>query len=161
MSKKENWKERALVEYAILAERMQDTTSLMRADPELNAFTKERELLDHKIDRAAQGYRNIIEEVKHQQADLRAALTSGWDTQDKTFKCPTGTATLRTTRSLQVKDKEKLIEFLTTLKKLPEFIKSFETAKLRKIKDAGLLEEEIATYTKLESISISIKEGSQ
>jgi len=154
-------KEQILREYAALTERIGDTTRLMYADPEINALAQERASIDHKIDRAATGYRNIIEKAKRGQADLRAELLGNWGIGDKTFKCPVGTATLRITRSLQVKDKGKLIEFLTTLKKLPEFIKTFEIAKLRKIKDAGLLEDEVATYDEKRSVIISINEVDQ
>lgn len=157
MNEKENGMEQVLVEYARLVEKIGDTTHLMSTDPEINALAQERAVLDRKIDWATTGYRDIIEKAKHQQADIRATLVDNWDIEDKTFKCPAGTATLRTTRSLQVKDKGKLIDFLTTLKKLPEFIKSFEIAKLRKIKDAGLLEDEIVSYNELKTVSISIK----
>lgn len=157
MNGNENWIEQVLIEYEGYAKVIEDATRLMDTDPELNVLTQERELLDRKIYQAVIGYQKTIEEAKHQQADLRGELTNNWGTKDKTFKCPAGTATLRTTRSLQVKDKGKLIEFLMTLKKLPEFIKNFEIAKLRKIKDAGLLEDEIATYTELRSVLISIK----
>ena len=161
MNGNENWMEQVLIEYGRYAKVVEATTRLMNADEKLDALTMARGILDKKIDSAVIGYRKIIEEAKQQQADLRGELINNWSTKDKTFKCPAGTATLRTTRSLQVKDKGKLIEFLTTLKKLPEFIKSFEIAKLRKIKDAGLLEDEIVTYDELRTVSISIKEENQ
>lgn len=161
MNGNENWMEQVLIEYAKYAKVVEDTTRSMNADPNLDALTMARVILDKKIDSAVIGYRKTIEEAKHQQADLRGELVNNWSTKDKTFKCPAGTATLRTTRSLQVKDKGKLIEFLSTLKKLPEFIKSFEIAKLRKIKDAGLLEDEIVTYGELRTVVISIKEEDQ
>ena len=161
MNEKENWMEQVLVEYARLVKMIGDTTRSMQTDPNLDVLARERASLDNKIRQVTSDYQKTIEHAKHQQAGIRAALVDNWGTGDKTFKCPVGTATLRTTRSLQVKDKGKLIEFLTTLKKLPEFIKSFEIAKLRKIKDAGLLEDEIVTYGELRTVIISIKGGNK
>ena len=154
----ETGKEQILLEYARYAEIIVDTTRLMYGDLDLNALIEDRVLLNRKIDQASVGYQMAIEGAKQGQVDLKAKLLSVWGTGDKTFKCPVGTATLRATRSLQVKDKGKLIEFLTTLRKLPEFIKSFEIAKLRKIKDAGLLEDEVAAYDEKRSVTISINE---
>lgn len=157
MGKEENWKEQILAKYAELEKELTKITNLMYGDSDLGALILERELIDKEIEQANKGYIEAIEGTKQQQVDLKVELVDNWRAEDKTFACVIGTATLRTTRSLQIKNKGKLIDFLTTLKKLPEFIKSFEVAKLRKIKDAGLLEDELATYDEKKSVVIKIK----
>jgi len=77
---------------------------------------------------------------------LKEALEERWDSQGKTFKCDTGTATIRTTRSLEIKNKVALIALLQKLDKLSDCIKGWDLLYLRKLADVGLIEPTIAEY---------------
>ena len=152
--KETDWKELRIKEYAKLEK---DVATIKHE----NKLIQQRLELDAVIKFAEEPYFKNIEAAQQQQAGIKLELAEKWDTEDKTFKCNAGTATLRTTKSLRIKSKEKLVNFLTTINKLPDFIKGFETAKLRKIKDAGLLGDEIVSYDEKKSIAIKLAEVEQ
>ena len=156
------WKTERIVEYAKLEEDVVSLQHEVTMDIGLNKLIQKRSELDAVIIVAKEPYRKNIEAAQQQQAGIKSELEKGWGVfADKTFECAAGTATLRTNRSLHIESKKKLIEFLTTIKKLPEFVKTFETAKLRKIMDAGLLESDIATWDENKTIAIKLAEVEQ
>ena len=160
--KEQDWKETRIVEYARLGEAIEWETYEMDQDSTLRQAIEDYQGLGELVKQAKSGYLTKIENMQQQQAGIKLELAEKWNIPEKTFECNAGTATLRTTRSLIIRNKQKLIEFLTLNKKLSEFIKGFEITKLRKIKDAGLLENEIATWDEKRSISISLtKEAEQ
>ena len=155
-----NWRTDRIAEYAKLENEINIETHEMVADPELIKLMKEQAKLNDMIALLKGTYSKNIEAAQQQQAGIKLELVDTWgDTEDKTFECDAGTATLRTTKSLNIRDKEKLIAFLELNKKLTDFIKSFEITKLRKIKDAGMLEDEICTWDEKKSVAIKIAEG--
>ena len=154
-----NWRTDRIAEYARLENEITIQKNEMAYDPGLiNLMTKQAKLND-MIALAKGLYTKNIEAAQQQQAGIKAELVETWGTtEEKTFECAAGTATLRTTKSLHIRDKVKLINFLELNKKLTEFIKSFEITKLRKIKDAGMLEDDIATWDEKKNVAISIRE---
>ena len=155
----QNWRTDRIAEYARLENEITAERNKMFSDSELGRLTLEREKLDKRIVLGGGMYIKNIEAAQQQQVGIKAELVETWgDTEDKTFECPAGIATLRTTKSLHIRSKEKLVAFLELNKKLTEFIKSFEITKLRKIKDAGMIEDEIATWDIKRNVAISIKE---
>ena len=158
---KRDWKEERIAEYAKLEEEVTTLRHEMSMDIGLNKLIQNRLELDAVIKFAEEPYFKNIETAQQQQTSIKAELVDRWYSEDKTFECAAGTATLRTTKSLNIRSKEKLIEFLTTINKLPNFIKSFEIAKLRKIKDAGLLGDEIAIWDEKKNVAIKIAEEKQ
>ena len=154
MSKEVNWVEKQITEYAQLEREIDMEMREMNTDPELNQLLEQRKKLNEMIEVGGGIYTKYIDEMREQQTNIKAELISNWDTEEKTFKCDVGTATLRITRSLHIYNKEKLIEFLTTLNILPDFIKTFEIGKLRKIKGAGLIEDSIANWDETKSVII-------
>ena len=156
---KYDWKEQRIAEYAKIENEIILEKHEMVTDPDLFKLMKEQAKLNDMIALTKGIYTKNIEAAQQQQAGIKLELVDTWgDIEEKAFECDAGTATLRTTKSLHVRSKEKLIEFLMTIKKLPEFVKTFEIAKLRKIMDAGLLESEIATWDLNFNVAISIKE---
>ena len=152
----------SIAEYAKLENEIVIGKQNMDNDPQLKKLNKELEKLNDMIESAKGSYLRFMEAAQQQQAGIKLELAEGWGVfADKTFECDAGMATLRITKSLHIKSKEKLVSFLTTINKLPDFIKSFETAKLRKIKDAGLLGDEIVMYDEKKSIAIKITEAEQ
>lgn len=152
----QDWKETKLIEYESLEREIAATQHEMDTDANLNKLIQERNKLDEAIGTKRSKYTLDIGREREAQRDIKTELVEEWDITEKTFKCDAGAATLKTTRSLHIRSKEKLLEFLTLNKKLAEFIKSFEISKLRKIKDAGLLENDIATWDEKKSVAISI-----
>jgi len=154
---KRQWKAEQIAEYAKLEankkaveKRWEENTELKKLQTEL------RKLLD-KVEETEKPYHTTLTHYAQQQAGIKQQLVDRWfDTEDKTFECDAGTATLRINRSLCIRSKEKLVAFLELNKKLTEFISGFETTKLRKIKDAGMLEDEIATWDEKKSVAIKI-----
>lgn len=158
---KQSWKEERIAKYAYIESLKQQVLNDFAEDKILTKLNKGMNKLEGLIEARAKPYHEQITECEQQQAGIKAELVDRWCSEDKTFECAAGTATLRTTKSLNIRSKEKLIEFLTTINKLPSFIKSFEIAKLRKIKDAGLLEDEIATWDEKKNVAIKIAEAEQ
>lgn len=155
----QNWRTDRIAEYARLENEISIEMSEMRNDPELIKLMIEQAKRNDMVALLKGTYVKNIEAFQQQQAGIKLELVDTWgDTEEKTFECPAGTATLRTTKSLHIRSKEKLIAFLELNKKLTEFIKSFEITKLRKIKDAGMIEDEIATWDIKRNVAISIKE---
>ena len=148
-----NWKEGLIAEYARIENEIATETNEMVTDPDLIKLMKEQAKLNDMIALLKGTYSKNIEVAQQQQAGIKLELAE---------KCSAGTATLRTTKSLHIRSKEKLVAFLELNKKLTDFIKNFEITKLRKIKDAGMLEDEICTWDEKKSISISLtKEAEQ
>ena len=155
----QSWRTDRIAEYARLENEITLEMNELRNDPDLIKLMKEQAKLNDMVALAKGMYAKNIEAFQQQQARIKLELVDTWgDTEEKTFECPAGTATLRTTKSLNIRSKEKLVAFLELNKKLTDFIKSFEITKLRKIKDAGMIEDEIATWDIKRNVAISIKE---
>jgi len=156
------WRTDRIAEYARLENEITDEAHKMGADSDVNKLVLERVKLNEMIELGRGLYLKNIEAAQQQQAGIKLELAETWsDTEDKTFECDAGTAILRTTKSLHIRSKEKLVAFLELNKKLTEFIKSFEITKLRKIKDAGMLEDEIATWDEKKNVAIKLAEADQ
>ena len=158
----QNWRTDKIVEYARAEADKIRTQKNMTEIPEVVELEEDIAYKQEQLKHIKQTYLDKIFQCEQVQTDIKAALVDGWKaTEEKTFECDAGTATLRTTKSLNIRDKEKLVAFLELNKKLTDFIKSFEITKLRKIKDAGMLGDDIATYDEKKSIAIQIAEADQ
>lgn len=153
---KKNWKEERIAEYAKLTTDKDKVTREMESDTEINKLIEHYKNMSDAIATQQYPFLTKVEAIEQQQAGIKLELIEKWDIKEKSFKCDIGEATLRTNRSLHIRDKAKLIEFLISIKKLPEFIKSFETAKLRKVKDVGMLDDDIATYDEKQNVAIKV-----
>lgn len=161
MSETQDWKTERITEYAKLENIVTIEMRKMGTDPDLDALMRDRVKLNEMIERGQELYLKKIEAAQQQQAGIKLELVDNWYGEEKTFECPAGTATLRTTKSLKIQSKQKLIDFLMLNKKLIDFIKTFEIAKLRKIKDAGFLGDEVVSYDETKSIAIKLAEEDQ
>jgi len=159
---KQDWKELRITEYVRLEKDITFEREALLLDPEIIRCTSEREKLDKTIIEKGKRYILKIDAARQQQAGIKLELVEKWDCLPfKEYACDAGIATLRTTKSLHIRSKEKLVAFLELNKKLTEFIKNFEITKLRKIKDAGMLEDEIATWDEKKNVAIKIAEAEQ
>jgi len=158
-----DWKEEKMtertVEYAELEQKKADTEYLLSQDKALRELAKKRDAIISQIKALEKEPLHTLASVSQRQAEIRLDLAETWGTYEgKTFECDAGTVTLRETRSFNIKSKKKLVEFLATLGKLPDFVKTFEIAKLRKVKEAGLLDDEIASWDEHKNVVIALKE---
>ena len=157
----DDWKSERIAKYAHLESLKQQVLNDFAEDKELAKLNKGLDKVEELIGVRTKPYHDKITECEQQQAGIKLELAEKWDTSFKEYACDAGTATLRTTRSLHIRSKEKLVAFLELNKKLTEFIKNFEITKLRKIKDAGMLEDEIATWDEKKNVAIKIAEAEQ
>lgn len=156
--KNQDWKETRIIKYAQLEANRKAVEKRWDNDIVLNELQVElKEVLD-KIEETEKPYRANIDAIAQQEAGIKLELAKNWNIEDKMFVCNMGTAILKTTKSLHIQNKEKLVNFLIAVNKLPDYIKGFEIAKLRKVKDAGLLEDEVASWDEKKSVAISLKE---
>ena len=159
---KQDWKADLIADYANIESYKQATARNLETNSTINRLRMELESARIRLDDQEKTYLAKIDECEHVQAGIKQELMENWGIkEDKTFECAAGTATLKTTKSLHIQSKEKLVAFLELNKKLTEFIKSFEITKLRKIKDAGMLEDEIATWDEKKNVAIKIAEAEQ
>lgn len=156
---KQDWKEQRIAEYAHLENEIALEMHEMGTDPDLIRLMKEQAKLNDMIALAKGIYAKNIEAAQQQQAGIKLELAEKWDIDEKTFKSDIGEIVLRTTRSLVIQDKDKLIGFLQTIKKLNECIRNFDISKIRKFKEVGLIENEIATWSEKYNISIRLIGG--
>jgi predicted RNase H-like nuclease (RuvC/YqgF family) len=153
-----DWKEKSIAEYAKLEKEKAKITQDMNSDPRLSDLEQNFENLKTEIEELKASYTEEITRLEEEQKFIKARFAEKWDINDKTYKCNHGIATIRTIKSLQIRSAEKLIEYLAMIKKLPEYVKSFDITKLRKIKEAGLLDDEIAIWDEKQSISIKLND---
>lgn len=159
---KQDWKVERIAEYAKLEAKRKAMEEHLVNNPDINKLNVEVETARLKLIEAEKPFYESINGFIQQQVGIKQELAEKWDCLPfKEYACDVGVATLRTTRSLHIRSKEKLIDFLTTINKLPDFIKTFEITKLRKIKDAGLLGDEIATWDEKKNVAIKIAEVEQ
>lgn len=159
---KRDWKVERIVEYANIESNKQATARSLEINPTKNRLRMELESAKIRLDEQQKVYLTKIDECEHVQVGIKQELVENWGVnEDKTFECATGTATLRTTKSLHIRSKEKLIAFLELNKKLTDFISGFEITKLRKLKDAGMLGDDIATWGEKKNVAIKIADAEQ
>lgn len=156
-----NWKEVKIAEYSELEHEIGAIACEMATDKDLSKLTLERNKLSKAIIMMQSLYTLQIEAKQQTQAGIKAELIDNWDVTGKTFECDAGTATLRTTKSVRIRSKAKLIDFLSLNKKLTEYIKAFDTSKLRKIKEAELIGSDVIDWDERKSVAISVKESEQ
>ena len=159
---KPNWKEEVMtektVEYAELEQKKVDAKFLLSRDKTLVDLAKKRDAVNLEIEAREKQPLNTLALVSQRQAAIRMELAEGWGTYEgKTFVCDAGTVTLRETRSFNIRSKKKLVEFLAKLDKVSDYIKTFEIAKLRKVKEAGLLDDDIARWDEHVNTVITLK----
>lgn len=142
---KQDGKADLIADYANIESYKQAIARNLETNSTINRLRMELESARIRLDKQEKTYLAKIDECEHVQAGIKQELMENWGIkEDKTFECPAGTATLRITKSLHMRSK---------------FIKNFEITKLRKIKDAGMLEDEIATWDEKKNVAIKITEA--
>ena len=149
-----NWKEEAITRYAELEALKKAVQEAMRNDGDLETAKLAREIADADVRAFEQGYTDKIGELEEKIENVRILLQQDWDIKDKTYKCDAGSATIRTTKSLCVLDKSRLIATLIKLDKLPASIRSWDLTVLRKLKDVDLIPDDQVDYEERQNMII-------
>jgi hypothetical protein len=107
-----------------------------------------------KISVLERPYNDQISEITEDIEKDHERLIEGWDIPDKTYVCGMGTATLKTTKSLKISDKKRLIAVLLKIDTLEEAIRSWKLSYLRNLKDVDMIEDSIAFYEEHQNVVI-------
>jgi hypothetical protein len=87
-----------------------------------------------------QDYREDIRNCDWEMQKIKDDLIERWDIEEKSFECAEGGIKIRTTRSLKIDNKERLISTLQQIGKLTQCIKGWDLTYLRKLADVSLLD---------------------
>ena len=155
-----------LLEYKTESERQAQALSnterlqiSMDEDPEIRAAQLHLDILKEPYLSKMRGEEKILKDVDECIAAIKDTITKGWTLGTKEYKSATGSITMRTTKSLIVTSKEKVVEVLRTNGKVSEGIKTFQLTFLRKLKDVGILPDDAAHYLPKQSVVIVLKKG--
>jgi hypothetical protein len=152
------WKEVLINDYFTIDAVIAEHEKALRDDKKLNTLKKQRDKIEDEILEHSRTLTNLIHEAEMKRISIKEQLTKKWDIEDKTFKCDTGSATLRTTKSLIVTDKMALVgrlaEILNNEQKAFDCIRSFDLSTIRKYMDVDLIAGYIAHYDKKQSVVI-------
>lgn len=127
------------------------------SNPSLITLLAQLEEINKEIEKILIPYKDNLNTINSSMDNILKSVEENWDQEAKSYKCDAGIATLRTTKSLEIVNKDKLVDFLTRNNILNKNIKTFDTSQLRKIKDSGLLEDDIAKWNNKKSINIKQK----
>lgn len=149
-----NWKEEAIAKYAELEAQKKVVIKVMLEDNDLKTARISVENAAAHLSAFEEAYNAKIEELNEEIENVRILLQQDWDIKDKTYKCDAGSATIRTTKSLCVLDKSRLIATLIKLDKLPASIRSWDLTVLRKLKDVDLIPDDQVDYEERQNMII-------
>jgi len=154
MRKMTNWKEELIIEYLALGHEKERVEEEMMNDPQIGELDASIQKMVQEAEVLKRGYIDRIRDYQIKMSKLKVDFVERWDSQDKSFKCNTGNATIRTTRSLKIRNKEELILILQKMDKLADCITGWDLSYLRKLVDVGLIKMAIANYEEKQSVTI-------
>jgi hypothetical protein len=149
-----SWKDELISFCNALQKEKADLEQERAEDQEIVNTKLTMEKVAAKISELERPYTDQISELTEYIEKEHERLIGGWDITDKTYVCEMGTATLKTTKSLKISDKKRLIAVLLNIDKLPESIRSWNLSYLRTLKDVDLIEDSIAFYEEHQNVVI-------
>jgi len=99
-----------------------------------------------------------ISKIETKQAEIKINISDNWNLEEKTYKGDLATVTRRTTTSLIITSKEKLVDFLVKNNQVEEGIKSFNIQLLKGFKKSKILSDEVVELKPNYTVSIKLKE---
>jgi uncharacterized tellurite resistance protein B-like protein len=135
-----DWKEGVLREYHILERGRQMVAEKMAKNPSLSKLRLQIKEAQQQLAEQEQEYREDISNCNFETQKIKDDLIERWDIEGKSFECDEGGITIRTTRSLKIDNKERLISTLQQIGKLTQCIKGWDLTYLRKLADVSLLD---------------------
>ena len=154
MSDRKDWKDELISFCNALQKEKADLEQERAEDQEILNTKLTMEKVAAKISELERPYNDQISELTGDIEKVHERLIEDWDITDKTYVCEMGTATLKTTKSLKISDKKRLIAVLLNVDKLPESIRSWNLSYLRKLKDVDMIEDSIAFYEEHQNVVI-------
>jgi hypothetical protein len=153
-----DWKKEVIDEYISYQKELTYVMRERSEDAILKELTEKKETIERELNEAYKPYEAEIADYHQHIEELKQKLLTRWDLESKTFKCGTGSATIRTTKSLIVTDKmaliDRLIEILNNKQKAFDCIRSFDLTTIRKYMDVDLIAWSIAHYDEKHSVVI-------
>lgn len=149
-----DWKETAISD-CIALQTQKNTLEHERAEDQ--EIKNVESTMKKVVDKLSALERPYIDKITALTADIEKIhdmFIEKWDITEKTCEYGIGTATLRTTKSLNIVDKKRLITVLLNIGKLPEAIRSWNLSYLRKLKDVDMIEDAIAYYDEHQNVII-------
>lgn len=156
-------KEVDIISYLELEEEKRAAEKEMANNPAIADLKKKSNKIKEEINIREFGYRANIHNCVSAMQSIKEKMAKEWDTEDKSVRYATGSATIRTTRSIKVDNKELLIGILQHFGKLAQCIKTWDLTYLRKLVDAGLFEgADVTHYEEKKNVAISgVKNGGE
>ena len=153
--------EERLGEYRELELRKHDMKVAEKKDHNLSMHLQELKMIEDRRDAVMKLIDECrkefdTQELQEKQDSIREQMIKEWDVTGKTYTCDIGSVTMRTTKSLIILSKEKLVDFLSKTGKINEAISRFDLRVLRRFKDAGLLED-CTDYEEKKSVQVKIE----
>jgi len=131
----------------------------MDEDPKILAAQLHVDVLKEPYMSKIRKEEEILKNVDEHIAAIKDTIAKRWTLGTAEYKSPTGSITMRTTKSLIITSKEKVVEVLRNNGKVSEGIKAFQLTFLRKLKDVGILPDDAAYYSLKQSVVIALKKG--
>jgi len=149
-----DWKEENITDYLSFEHEKRSMEERMANDPIIKELELRIQGIEREVGKQRSSYIEQIRNYEKQMLAQKMVLMARWDSLDKSFKCAVGNATIRTTRSLKIRNKEELIPILQKMDKLADCITGWDISYLRKLVDVGLIKPTIANYEEKQSIII-------
>lgn len=149
-----DWKEELITDYIELRIVRTSLEEARAEDEEIKNLELTMKKVANKLSTLEQPYSDKLLDITRDIEKIHETFILSWDITDKTYECDTGTATVRTTKSLNIVDKKQLITVLLNIDKLPDAIRSWNLSYLRKLKDVDMIEDTIATYEEHQNVII-------
>jgi len=149
-----NWKEELINDYIELEKERATLEQARAEDQEIQNVELAMKKVADALSRLEQPYSDKLLSITRAIDGIHEVLIDEWDITEKTYICPAGSATVRTTKSLKVQDKIGLIRTLLGIEKLPEAIRSWNLSYLRKLKDVALISDMVAIYEEHQNVVI-------
>lgn len=112
--------------------------------------------LQHELEAREKPYLTVSNNAVERQNKIRTTIAEEWTFPTKTYRSGIGTASLRVTKSLIVKSKAKIVDFLVNNGIVDAGVSKFDIMFLRKFKDDGLIEDDAVQYEERKSVTIKL-----
>ena len=131
----------------------------MEEDPKIRTAKLQLDILKEPYLTKIRKEEEILKGVDECIVAIKDTIARDWTLGTAEYKSPIGTVTMRTTKSLKITSKVKVVEVLRSNNKVNEGINTFQLTFLRKLKDVGILPDDAAYYSLKQNVSILLKSG--
>lgn len=151
----DNWKSEKIADYCALSGLIQRYQDEITNDVKIQKLQKEQYRIIEEIEKLCNDRMQTIAEMKREQHMIKDELLEHWDSDNKTFKCDIGSATVRTTHTLTIKNRAGMLDTLMHIGKLSEAVQSFNIHYLKELKNVGMIPDQFAELEATHTIAIT------